>query len=240
MDVATGSGAFIETLALHLGSYRAIVGIDRSPRALAAAAAAAGREDVAFARMDAETLAFAPGSFDTVCISNSLHHLPAPAAVLREMLRLLRPGGRLLVSEMYCDGQTETQMTHVYLHHWWAAVDTACGLAHFSTYRRAELAALVGALDLAGLALYDDADLHSDPRDPTLRAELEETIDRCLARLGNWEGETPGSEGEARRAQGETLRQEGEALRRRLRGVGLHWAARLVAVGTRRHADVER
>ena len=54
-----------------------------------------------YARINAEALAYASDSFDTVIIFFLLHELPAAARdrALREVLRVLKPGGRLLLAE---------------------------------------------------------------------------------------------------------------------------------------------
>jgi ubiquinone/menaquinone biosynthesis C-methylase UbiE len=133
---------------------------------------------------DACQLDFADSSFDMVCISNSLHHLdPVPA--LREMKRVLRLGGVLFVSEMYRDGQTETQMTHVLLHHWWGAVDKINGIVHRETYQRSELFELFRMFNLKNEILYDLSDLDSDPRDPAILAELGPVFERYIQRRGH-------------------------------------------------------
>ena len=51
-----------------------------------------------FERGDAQALPYPPESFDAVLCGYGLMHLPEPAAALREMLRVLRPGGRAAVS----------------------------------------------------------------------------------------------------------------------------------------------
>jgi len=53
------------------------------------------------ARMNAESLAYATSSFDTLIIFFLLHELPAAARqrTLQEALRVLKPGGRLLIAE---------------------------------------------------------------------------------------------------------------------------------------------
>jgi SAM-dependent methyltransferase len=51
-----------------------------------------------FQQGDAQALPFAEGSFDAVVCGYGLMHLPVPAAALREMLRVLRPGGRAAMS----------------------------------------------------------------------------------------------------------------------------------------------
>jgi ubiquinone/menaquinone biosynthesis C-methylase UbiE len=53
--------------------------------------------EVAFALMDAQALALRPGSFDTVVATLSMCTFPDPVAALREMARVCRPGGRVLL-----------------------------------------------------------------------------------------------------------------------------------------------
>jgi ubiquinone/menaquinone biosynthesis C-methylase UbiE len=218
LDVATGAGSFVQFLLDGLHDHDEIIGIDANPERGAAFAGAFGeRDDVHFVEMDAHHLAFADGSFDTVCVSNSLHHFADPAPVLAEMLRVLRPGGHVVVNEMYRDGQSETQATHVLLHHWWAAVGTVSGEVHRETYQRADIVAMVENLGLRDLRLADLADPAEDPHDPETVAELEAAIDRSVAL----------AEGHPE------LQQRGEDLRARLREVGARSATQLVAVGRR-------
>ena len=51
-----------------------------------------------FEQGDAQALPFPEASFDAVLCGYGLMHLPEPAAALREMLRVLRPGGRAALS----------------------------------------------------------------------------------------------------------------------------------------------
>jgi SAM-dependent methyltransferase len=216
LDVATGTGDFVRFLVDGLAGFEEIVGIDtNADRATAFTDAFGDRPDVRFVAMDAHDLAWPDRSFDTACISNSLHHLADPRPVLAEMRRVLRPGGHLVVNEMYRDGQSTAQETHVALHHWWAAVNRVHGEVHRETYRRAEIVALVDGLRLAEVRFADLADPDEDPHDPEGLARLEAAIDRYLGLA----------------AGHPDLLARGEALRRRLREVGVRSATQLVAVG---------
>jgi ubiquinone/menaquinone biosynthesis C-methylase UbiE len=216
LDVATGAGGFIHFLLDGLQDYREIIGVDiKESAATAFAEAFKDRPNIRFEAMDALHLQFEDGSFDLVSISNSLHHFEDPRAVLGETLRVLRPGGTLLVAEMYCDGQSETQMTHVHLHHWWGAVDRLGGTVHRETFRREQLVEMVAGTGLAGTVLHDLSDPESDPRDPALVQELEPVFERYL-----------------QRAEGHPeLQERGAELRRRVEEIGFHSATTLVMLG---------
>jgi SAM-dependent methyltransferase len=78
-------------------------GLDLSPAMLARGrdlAAHAGRSNVVFDLGDALALPYADATFDIVTTRFSWHHLEAPARALSEMLRVCKPGGRIVV----CDG----------------------------------------------------------------------------------------------------------------------------------------
>lgn len=98
LDVGSGTGVVARRLA-RLGAGRT-VGLDASPAMLDVARAAASREGV---RVDwhegaAEVLPFGDGEFDLVTCQFALMFFADRAAALREMHRVLRPGGRLCLS----------------------------------------------------------------------------------------------------------------------------------------------
>jgi SAM-dependent methyltransferase len=216
LDVATGGGGFIHFLLEGLKGYTEIIGIDTKERAAAAFEETfKDKPNIRFQLMDANHLDFVSDSFDLVCVSNSLHHFDDPQAVLGQMMRVLRPGGHLLVSEMYCDGQTETQMTHVHLHHWWGTVDIVNWVTHHETYRRDELVGLVSDLGLKDVAQYDLSDLSDDPHNPEIVEELNPVFEQYI-----------------QRAEGHPdLQSRGAELRQRVTEIGFHSASTLVIVG---------
>lgn len=78
-----------------------VTGIDISPEMLVRARARASElgRSVELSVGDAERLGFPDESFDSVVFSLSLCSIPNDAAAIREAMRVLRPGGRLVVLE---------------------------------------------------------------------------------------------------------------------------------------------
>ena len=218
LDMATGTGGFVEMLVEGLADYDEIVGIDTdAARGERFVETQAPRPGVRFEQRDACATGYPDAAFDTVTISNSLHHFTHPPRVLAEMRRVLRPGGWLVVFEMVRDGQAPPQQTHVELHHWWAAVDTRRGIVHRETYPREELIALLAPLGLEELRVTDVAFAEDDPLDPESLAEIDTVIDRYLG----WTDGDP------------SLVARGNELRRRLHEVGISNADSLAIAGRR-------
>ena len=95
LDVATGTGLVAELL--HRGGH-AVTGLDQSVEMLAAARARFdGRVELVEA--SAEALPFADASFDHLTFTYLLRYVDDPGAVLRELARVVRPGGTIAMLE---------------------------------------------------------------------------------------------------------------------------------------------
>ncbi len=97
LDIACGPGAFVLALAPRVKLAR---GVDLTPEMLRRARTYQAEKQIsnaAFVRGDAEQLPFADGAFDLVSCQCSFHHMPKPQMVLREMVRVAKPEGRLLI-----------------------------------------------------------------------------------------------------------------------------------------------
>src|SRR5437870_4410395 len=91
LDVATGTGLVARELARRYGC--AVVGLDQSATMLAAAAARNGHMPLIRGR--AEKLPFADATFDHLTFTYLLRYVDDPAATMRELARVVRPGGHI-------------------------------------------------------------------------------------------------------------------------------------------------
>jgi len=100
LDVACGTGLVTFAAAQAIGSRGRVVGIDLSERMVEIAYRGIPKREisiVSFARMDAGKLDLPEAGFDVVLCALGLMYMPDPAQALREMRRVLRPGGRMAV-----------------------------------------------------------------------------------------------------------------------------------------------
>ena len=98
LDIASGDGVLAELLAPHSGRY---VCIDTSARVVAAASERLrGHRNVEVREGDMHGLPFDAASFDLVVLMHALTYAARPAQAVAEAARVLRPGGRLLLSSL--------------------------------------------------------------------------------------------------------------------------------------------
>lgn len=102
LDVACGPGLLVRHFARHV---REAVGVDVTPAMLARArelCAEAGLRNTRFEPGDANALPFVDASFDVVTSRFAFHHFESPRQVFSELVRVCRPGGRIVVCDAVC------------------------------------------------------------------------------------------------------------------------------------------
>jgi SAM-dependent methyltransferase len=99
LDVGCGTGVFLERIA-RAHRVGALAGLDPSSAMLTAAVERLGKAGYptrGLVQGSSEALPFRAGSFDVSVSTNSLHFWPDPGAGLREIAKVLGPGGRLVL-----------------------------------------------------------------------------------------------------------------------------------------------
>ena len=131
LELACGSGQLTFRLAETVGHWEAT---DFSERMVAEAAKRPHLQNLQFAVRDATNLPYPDHSFDAVLIANALHIMPEPDRALREIRRVLKPGG-ILLAPTFIWGTDARQRLSAWImrqagfrvFHWWCAE----GFAHF-------------------------------------------------------------------------------------------------------------
>jgi ubiquinone/menaquinone biosynthesis C-methylase UbiE len=156
LDVATGPGDYIQTLMKALKDYDTFVGIDILKEDLESAKKRFRDKPVKLLEMNAESIEFDDDSFDTVCMAYSLHHLDRIKKVLTEMLRVLKPGGTILIQEEFRDGkQTEAQKTNILQHAWDAQIDSLLGKTHRTIFTKQEIQGILKGFQLEEVEMFE-------------------------------------------------------------------------------------
>ena len=96
IDVGCGPGNYTRYLA-KTAAGGLVVGIDASEAMVAAATKRGGSGNLAYVRGDACSLPFEDAVFDAACSVGVIHMVQRPLIALDEMVRVLAPGGRLVV-----------------------------------------------------------------------------------------------------------------------------------------------
>jgi ubiquinone/menaquinone biosynthesis C-methylase UbiE len=132
LDVGCGTGELLTRLAAKYPASK-LAGLDPVPEMLNVAKGKLSA-DVDLRVGWANSLPWGDGTFDVVVSCNMFHYVTHPVAAIREMERVLRPGGQLVITD-WCDDYLACRVCNLYLR--WTSH------AHYKTYRQNECLALL-------------------------------------------------------------------------------------------------
>jgi ubiquinone/menaquinone biosynthesis C-methylase UbiE len=186
LDVACGPGIITAALAPRV---REVVAFDLTPEMLIKArqrCADAGLSNVVFREGSALDMPFSDGSFDAVVTRLSIHHFQSPPRLMAEMVRVLKPGGTLVVADVISSEVAEESALH-------NAIEILRDPSHVRMLPMTELAALMvdAGLTIEQQTTWDEArefeewvSIVDDPH----RVAPVRTVVQTLARLGQHAG----------------------------------------------------
>ncbi|MFV2074106.1 MAG: arsenite methyltransferase [Thermoanaerobaculales bacterium] len=147
-----GSGAGIDALiaAREVGPTGTVIGVDMTPEMLEKARAnTAGWDNIEFRQGRLEELPVDDASVDAVTSNCVINLVPDKGAVFSEIARVLRPGGRLVISDIVLDGELPAAITRDVL----AYVGCVAGASQREDYFR-----LLAEAGLGEVEILKDAD----------------------------------------------------------------------------------
>lgn len=145
LDVGTGKGAFLPVLRKTFPEA-SITGVD--PDAASIQVARLQFPGIGFQVMGAENLGFNDHTFDVVSLSKVLHHLPKIKKSLKEIKRVTKPGGFILISEPISDRLNPAQEVYKMYHHFRSRIDRLQGLYHRNTFTSSAILQMLQAAEL--------------------------------------------------------------------------------------------
>lgn len=132
LDIGCGTGELLSRLAARYPKAR-LSGLDPVAEMLAVARGKLS-DDVDLRVGWANELPWPDNSFDLVVSCNMFHYITHPVSAVREMERVLRPGGRIVITD-WCDDYLACRLCNLYL--------GFMSKAHYKTYRESECASLL-------------------------------------------------------------------------------------------------
>ncbi len=177
LDIATGGGDFLKIIA-NFKNIKEIIAIDKMERMKDVIEKNKGDLPVSFITMDAINLQFEPKSFNTVCLSNSLHHLEQIKKVFTEISRVLCDDGLFIINEMVSDELSPAQISHKLIHHFAAKLDRINNVFHNDTYTKEEISRLIEDSSFEIVKYTDYSFNQEDPKNPELIQYFVDYIER--------------------------------------------------------------
>jgi arsenite methyltransferase len=113
LDIGCGAGVDTLIAAIMAGPTGKVVGIDIVPEMLGRAEANLAMTDlqnVTFRMVSGEDLPFADAEFDAVISNGVINLIPDKATLLKEVIRVLKPGGRLMLADQVAIGSVQKDM----------------------------------------------------------------------------------------------------------------------------------
>lgn len=177
LDVGTGGGDFIAVLK-EVFPETQITGVDPDTESMHESTKK--YPDVSFFEMSAEKLEFTDNTFDVASISMALHHLNDIQTALKEMQRVVKPGGWIIVNELFSNNLNQAQEVHKMFHHFRSKIHRLTGINHNETFEKEQILQMVKS---SGIQIQLSFENNTEKNLIAGEGELENRIDKMKQHL---------------------------------------------------------
>lgn len=152
LDIAVGRGDFLKFALGSFRTWKSAAGIDIDQESLQIAAKEFSNTSVILIFGSALNMPFTDEYFDTVTMSNALHHIETLPPLFVETSRVIKSNGLIVINEMLNESLSRIQETYMLYHRFNADVDNQLGHFHREPFHLKELLAIIKS---SGLCLLD-------------------------------------------------------------------------------------
>ncbi len=148
LEFGCGDGGFLKVVLDQNKSLTSVTAVDINPESVKQARITLEAFDVHFIVQEDLPLGLEANLFDTITVSNTLHHLRDKEAVFGELKRIIKEDGQIIITEMISNDLTESEMTYCRFHALRAEVDRLHGIFHETTYTTDQIQNMVSEAGL--------------------------------------------------------------------------------------------
>jgi ubiquinone/menaquinone biosynthesis C-methylase UbiE len=143
LDIAVGRGEFLKFALGAFRTWQSATGIDIDPESLRIARAEFNLTPVVLIWGSALAMPFTDNYFDTITLSNTLHHIEPLSSLFAETARVSKSQGLIIVNEMLNENLSDMPETYMLYHRFIAEMDNQLGRYHREPFTLKEITAVI-------------------------------------------------------------------------------------------------
>lgn len=178
LDIACGGGNFTKRLVTNLKSYTSVTGLDIKPTVKDDFLNNIDGPQVTFIASPIADFLKQTHTFDTISISNALHHLENVQDILSNLIPLCKSNSTVIINEMYSDRLTPAQEVQRDLHSFMADMHRLAGEYHRGPFSTDEIYTLINN---AGFAIQHTFEVKNE--DPPSQTGPETATSNSVTRI---------------------------------------------------------
>src|SRR5512133_37281 len=183
LDVAVGRGDFLKFALDSFHSWKSAAGIDNDHEQLIQSQQLFAGTPVVLVLASALSMPFTDGYFDTITLSNALHHIDNLPTLFTEIARVCRHKGQVIINEMLNENNTAIDQNYMLYHKLISDIDIHQGHYHRETYTLKELSAMISIPQFQMTDYFIHSETSGDKMDTKEIDAIAERLKRKVATL---------------------------------------------------------